>query len=222
MIFAVVPAAGLGSRMGRPKLSLPLGGQTVLGQVVAALRQGGVDAVLAVVGPHDPGLAALAEAAGACVLRLPEATADMRATVERGLRCLEERFHPRPDDAWLLAPADHPALDADVVRRLWAAYAARPSQSIMVPVHDGRRGHPTLIAWRHVCGHSGAPGRERDRRLFAVAARANSGGPGAERGRAVGPGHARGLRAPAGRRGRFPMKRPPTPGLGFVACRLAP
>jgi CTP:molybdopterin cytidylyltransferase MocA len=24
MIFAVVPAAGLGSRMGRPKLSLPL------------------------------------------------------------------------------------------------------------------------------------------------------------------------------------------------------
>ncbi len=158
MIFAVVPAAGLGSRMGRPKLSLPLGGQTVLGQVVAALRQGGVDAVLAVVGPHDPGLAALAEAAGACVLRLPEATADMRATVERGLRLLEERFHPRPDDAWLLAPADHPALDADVVRRLWAAYAARPSQSIMVPVHDGRRGHPTLIAWRHVSGIRAHPG----------------------------------------------------------------
>lgn len=110
MIFAVVPAAGLGSRMGRPKLSLPLGGRTVLERIVAALRQGGVDAVLAVVGPHDPGLAALAEAAGACVLRLPEATADMRATVERGLRLLEERFHPRPDDAWLLAPADHPAL----------------------------------------------------------------------------------------------------------------
>ena len=22
----------------------------------------------------------------------------------------------------------------------------------MVPVHEGRRGHPTLIAWRHVAG----------------------------------------------------------------------
>ena len=152
MIFAVVPAAGLGSRMGRPKLSLPLGGRTVLEHVVAALRQGGVDEVLVVVGPHDPALAPLAEAAGASVLALPEATADMRATVEQGLRWLEERFHPRPDDAWLLAPADHPMLDADVVRRLCAAYAVRPSRSIMVPVHEGRRGHPTLIAWRHVSG----------------------------------------------------------------------
>src|SRR5450432_3889027 len=74
----------------------------------------------------------------------------MRATVEQGLRLLEERFHPLPNDAWLLAPADHPALDANVVRRLCAAYAARPSHSIVVPVHEGRRGHPTLIAWRHV------------------------------------------------------------------------
>ncbi len=53
MIFAVVPAAGRSSRMGRPKLSLPLGGRTVLEHVVIALRQGGVDEVLVVVGPHD-------------------------------------------------------------------------------------------------------------------------------------------------------------------------
>jgi molybdenum cofactor cytidylyltransferase len=150
MIFAVVPAAGLSSRMGRPKLSLSLGGRTVLERVVAALRKGGVDEVLAVIGPTDVRLTALAEAAGASVLRLSEATADMRATVEEGLHLLEERFHPRPDDAWLLAPADHPMLDSEVVRRLLAAYAARPSQSIMVPEHEGRRGHPTLIAWRHV------------------------------------------------------------------------
>jgi molybdenum cofactor cytidylyltransferase len=150
MIFAVVPAAGLSSRMGRPKLSLPLGGRTVVECVVAALRQGGVDEVLVVVGPTDPGLAALAKGAGASVLRLPDVTADMRATVEMGLHLLEERFHPRPDDAWLLAPADHPALDAEVVRRLLAAYAARPSQSIIIAVHERRRGHPILIAWRHV------------------------------------------------------------------------
>ena len=103
--------------MGRPKLSLPLGGRTVLEHVVAALRQGGVDEVLVVVGPHDPGLAPSAEAAGASVLpcRKPPPTCGRRWT---GLRRLEDRFHPRPDDAWLLAPADHPALDADVVRRL--------------------------------------------------------------------------------------------------------
>ena len=152
MIFAVVPAAGRSSRMGRPKLSLPLGGRTVLEHVVIALRQGGVDEVLVVAGPHDPALPPLAAAAGADVLCLPEATADMRTTVECGLRDLEERFRPATDDAWLLAPADHPTLDAEVVRRLCEAYAAQPSRSVVVPVHEGRRGHPTLIAWRHVGG----------------------------------------------------------------------
>ena len=118
MIFAVVPAAGLGSRMGRPKLSLPLGGRTVLEHVVAALRQGGVDEVLAVVGPHDPGLAALAEAGGR--VRPAPAGRHRRHAGDGGTGTVHvgERFHPRPDDAWLLAPADHPALDADVVRRL--------------------------------------------------------------------------------------------------------
>jgi CTP:molybdopterin cytidylyltransferase MocA len=150
--FAVVPAGGHSTRMGRPKLALPLGGRTVLEHVVAALRGGGVGRVVVVVGPHVPELAPLAEAAGADVCRLPDATADMRATVEHGLRWLEERDHPDPDDAWLLAPADHPTLDAAVVRRLCAAYAGQTGPSIFVPVHAGRRGHPTLIAWRHVAG----------------------------------------------------------------------
>src|SRR5436309_15902360 len=116
MIYAVVPAGGRSTRMGRPKLALPLGDRTVIEHVVAALRAGGADRVLVVVGPHTPELAPLASAAGADVCRLPEATADMRATVEHGLRWLEENCRLRPDDAWLLAPADHPTLDAGVVR----------------------------------------------------------------------------------------------------------
>ena len=34
MIFAVIPAAGKSTRMGRPKLALPLEGDTVLGAVI--------------------------------------------------------------------------------------------------------------------------------------------------------------------------------------------
>jgi CTP:molybdopterin cytidylyltransferase MocA len=150
MTFAVVPAAGRSTRMGRSKLSLPLAGSTVLQLVVTALRSGGADPVLVVMAPHTPELAELAEAAGASVCRLPEATADMRATVLHGLDWLEERFHPRPDDDWLLAPADHPTLSGDVVRLLRERFRARPNLSIFVPVSGGRRGHPVLLAWRHV------------------------------------------------------------------------
>jgi molybdenum cofactor cytidylyltransferase len=152
MTFAVIPAAGHSARMGRPKLALPLGGRTVLERVVSALRDGGVGHVLVVVGPHVPQLAAPAERAGAHVLRLAGETPDMRATVEAGLLWLEERFRPRPDDRWLLVPADHPTLDPLLVRRLLAERAAAPDRSIVVPTHGGRRGHPALIDWRHVAG----------------------------------------------------------------------
>jgi CTP:molybdopterin cytidylyltransferase MocA len=151
MIFAVVPAAGHSTRMGRPKLALPLAGGTVLERVVAALRAGGCDHVVVVLSPRVRALAPPAASAGAHVCLLPGDTPDMRATVEHGLRWLEWRFIPQPDDAWLLAPGDHPALDGGVVRRLIEAYAPG-GHSVVVPTVDGRRGHPTLIAWRHVAG----------------------------------------------------------------------
>jgi CTP:molybdopterin cytidylyltransferase MocA len=147
MTFGIIPACGHSTRMGRPKLSLPLGGHTVIEHVVAALRGGGVDVVLVVVGRHVPELEPLAVGAGAKVLALPEPTADMRATVEAGLAWVEERFHPAPDDWWLLAPGDHPTLSPNAVRQLLAA--TRDGGSIVVPVFDGRRGHPLLLRWSH-------------------------------------------------------------------------
>lgn len=159
-LFAVAPAAGHSTRMGRPKLLLPLGGRCAIERVVEALIAGGVHHVVVVVGPHVPKVGMRVEAAGARVCSLPAATADMRATVEEGLNWLEAHFHPRDDDGWLLAPGDHPALDGEVVRQLAAAYD-EGSHSIVVPTFAGRRGHPTLLAWRHVAGiraHSAGQG----------------------------------------------------------------
>ncbi len=154
--FAVVPACGHSTRMGRPKLSLPLGGRAVIEHVVGALRDGGVDRVLVVVGPHVPELVPLAAAAGAEVLPLPEPTADMRATVEAGLRHLEDRYRPAADDLWLLVPADHPTLSAGLVRQLLDV-ARNSSHTIAIPTVQGRRGHPAAIRWHHVAGIRALP-----------------------------------------------------------------
>jgi molybdenum cofactor cytidylyltransferase len=148
-LYALIPAAGRSTRMGRLKLSLPLAGHTVLAHVLAALREAGVEHTLVVLAPHVVQLAECATAAGARVLQLAAETPDMRTTVERGLRWLAEQFHPSPDDAWLLVPADHPTLHAEVVRRLNEARQLHPQRSIFVPVFAGRRGHPTLFAWPH-------------------------------------------------------------------------
>jgi molybdenum cofactor cytidylyltransferase len=149
-VFAVIPAAGKSTRMGRPKLALPLGSRTVLERVVTSLRQAGVEHVVVVIGPHVPELGPVAERAGAHVCRLAYETPDMRATIEQGLCWLEEHFHPHPESGWLLVPADHPLLDAQVVRQLVEARAVAGDSSILIPTYQGRRGHPALIGWNHV------------------------------------------------------------------------
>jgi molybdenum cofactor cytidylyltransferase len=142
--------------MGRPKLALPVAGRTVLEHVVTALRQAEVEPVLVVLGPHVADLAGPARAAGAGVLVLEAVTPDMRATVEHGLAWIEQHCRPAPDDGWLLVPADHPTLDAALVRRLVAAWR-EGAGSIIVPTWQGKRGHPTLVAWSHVTGIRGHP-----------------------------------------------------------------
>jgi molybdenum cofactor cytidylyltransferase len=155
--FAVIPAAGKSTRMGRPKLVLPLGGSTVLERVIDTLRQAGVEQIVVILGPDVADLSTGAEAAGARVLLLPEQTPDMRTTVEHGLRWLEEEFHPDSADWWLLAPADHPALEPAVVRDVLQARTSASTWSIIIPACNGRRGHPALISWRHVAGIRALP-----------------------------------------------------------------
>jgi CTP:molybdopterin cytidylyltransferase MocA len=139
--------------MGRPKLDLPLESTTVLAHVVAALRGGGVDVVLVVVGPHVPELVPIADAAGAETLRLAAPTADMRETVQAGLRRLDDCYHPRPDNSWFLAPGDCPTFSAATVRRLRDV----SGDGVVVPTVDGRRGHPVRFAWRHAADVAALP-----------------------------------------------------------------
>jgi molybdenum cofactor cytidylyltransferase len=138
--------------MGRPKLALTVAGRAVLAHVLVAMRQAGVEHTLVVLGPHVAELGTVARTEGAHVLQLPQATADMRATVEQGLEWLEQNLTPRSEDAWLLVPADHPALRPEVIRLLIAARHAYPADSIFVPTYQGHRGHPTLLAWKHAAG----------------------------------------------------------------------
>ena len=151
-VFAVVPAAGLSRRMGQPKLTMSLAGRPVIEHLLSALDQPGVDAVVIVFRRGDEKLAATLKQTPAQqharVLSVQPETdpPDMRTSVEIGLAAINERFSPGDDSVWLLIPADHPVLDGDVVRELLAAQS-QSDADVLVPTHDGERGHPTLFRW---------------------------------------------------------------------------
>ena len=147
--FGLIPAAGKSRRMGRAKLTLPLGDKTVLEHVLSAVRSAGALDVLVVVAPDARELAELATTGGAHVLQLDADTPDMRTTAMRGLDWIEAHWQPRDEDGWLLLPADHPTVRAEVVRALLDAAHTNHEKTIVVPVHAGRRGHPTWLRWAH-------------------------------------------------------------------------
>jgi molybdenum cofactor cytidylyltransferase len=144
--FAIIPAAGTSSRMGRPKLLLPIAGQPLILHTLAAWRASLVERVIVVVRPDDEALAEVVRAAGADVVILPAAPPDMKASLGYGLAHIEQQFQPTADDAWLVAPADMPGLSPRIIDALLAEFAAHLGRPI-IPTLAGRRGHPVLLPW---------------------------------------------------------------------------
>ncbi len=148
MIAAVVPAAGHSQRMGRPKLTLPVDGGTVIARVVQALRQGGVERVIVVAPPPDvsstAALVVEAESAGARVITPAVRPEDMRASFECGLDALVEIANV---STVLLAPGDSVGITVGLVEQVVAHAKIHPDR-LIVPVTNQRRGHPVALPQR--------------------------------------------------------------------------
>jgi molybdenum cofactor cytidylyltransferase len=157
MIAAVVPAAGRSQRMGRPKMLLPMGGQTLIGRVVTALREGGAEPVVVVAPPEDSdeghAVAAAASIAGALIVIPRIRPKEMRHSIEIGIETLAG---PTPPLHVLLAPGDAAGITRTVVIRLVEESARHPA-AIIVPRRGPSRGHPVMLPWAIAAGVSSLP-----------------------------------------------------------------
>lgn len=137
MVAAIVLAAGASSRMGQPKALLQLAGRTCLEWVVSALGDSGVQPIHVVVGAERDRIAAAVPPPATTIANLAWQRG-RTGSVKTGLRQVPL------DEEVLVWPVDHPLASAGTVRTLLKARGAE----IRVPVHDGRRGHPTLFSAR--------------------------------------------------------------------------
>lgn len=132
--------------MGQPKLLLPLGGKTVLTRLLDTLDHPEIACRAVVVRQDDEDLRSEVENAGAWAIQPEEDPPEMRESVELALAAIAEKFSPRPEDGWLLVPADHPVLSSSVIDRLISTWQTT-STEVLVPSWQGRRGHPTIFSW---------------------------------------------------------------------------
>ena len=139
-IAGVVLAAGESRRMGQLKALLPFGCHTVIEQVLQPLLSADLAEVTVVLGHRADEIAAVLEPLPVALLHNPDYRLGMTTSVQVALRSL----HPVPD-AYLLALVDQPQIGLPVIRKLLAAHA-QSGKGMVIPVCQGKRGHPLLLA----------------------------------------------------------------------------
>ncbi len=140
MIHALVLAAGESRRMGMPKPLLRFGETTFLEQVLSILRQSHVDRSTVVLGARAEMIRASVDLSGVGVVVNEDYSKGQLSSLIKGLNNL-----PSDTDAMLLCLVDHPFVTAEIVNRLIRTFR-ETRRSIVLPVFNGRRGHPALFA----------------------------------------------------------------------------
>jgi molybdenum cofactor cytidylyltransferase len=144
-IAALVLAAGRSRRMGADnKLLVDLEGQPLLARTLSTLAASAATPLVVVTGHDADAVGEVARAAGARVVHNPDHQAGMSTSIRAGLAALDEV------DGVLIALGDMPFVRPQDIEALLEAFDPDGGAPIVVPVHDRKRGHPVLWAWRYV------------------------------------------------------------------------
>ena len=143
MLAAVILTGGESRRMGSPKALLPYRGKTFLEHLLEITTHPRVGAQRVVTGADH------AEITHS--LTLPPGVAVMNRRWQKGqlssIRAAIESLRSMETEGMLLALVDHPLVTRELVAALIAAFDRSP-RSIVLPVWQGRRGHPVIFPAR--------------------------------------------------------------------------
>jgi len=140
-VAAVVLAAGSSKRMGEPKLVLPWGNTTVIGQVVSTLIHAGVrETVVVLGGAYHEVFDALVGFNVRTVYNPCFEKEELIYSLQVGLSTVSKDI-----DAILIALGDHPQIQCQVVSDLLRFFADQNAE-IVVPSFQMRQGHPWLVS----------------------------------------------------------------------------
>lgn len=142
-IWAIILAAGASTRMNRQKLLLPFNGKTIIETVVENVIQSVNSNVIVVLGSHREQIREQIASYPVQFCVNENYMDGMLSSVICGFRAL-----PEESKAALIFLGDQPQIPSsatDLVIKAWI----QSKKGIIMPMFNGRRGHPALIETRY-------------------------------------------------------------------------
>jgi molybdenum cofactor cytidylyltransferase len=143
-LAAVVLAAGRSTRMGVFKPLLPFGQHSIIEHILSTVRAADVETLRVVVGWNADVLVPILERHRVAWVRNDRYEEGMYSSIQVGVQSL-----PTGVVAFFLLPGDMPLVQSATLTRLIAEWDRQP-RGILYPCHEGRRGHPPLIAGAYI------------------------------------------------------------------------
>jgi molybdenum cofactor cytidylyltransferase len=141
LLAAVILSAGASSRMGQPKALLAYRESTFLEHLIQASRHPKVGLTRVVLGAGADEIRVQAKLNPSMVVLNPDWEKGQLSSIVAALRSLSQT----PTDGILLCPVDHPLVTAALIDELIQRFydSGKP---IVVPTHNGHRGHPVIFS----------------------------------------------------------------------------
>ena len=141
-ISAILLAAGLSKRLGRNKLLLPLGDETVLRKTAKTVLESAVSEVILVTGHEEAEVIQAVEGLDVRLAHNPRYAEGQSTSMIAGVEAAHEEA-----GAYLFVLGDQPLLTPGIVNDLISLYEkSRPDALVAAPVFQGRRGNPALFS----------------------------------------------------------------------------
>jgi len=139
MLAAVILSGGASSRMGSPKALLGYQGRPFLEHLLAITVHPKISVRRVVLGAHaEPIAKSIALAADEIVIN-DDWEKGQLSSIQAAIRSL-----PAGTEGLLLCLIDHPLISGDLVNELIEQFYLK-RQKIVLPVYQGRRGHPVIF-----------------------------------------------------------------------------
>ena len=158
---AVILAAGYSSRMGDFKPLLPVGKMTAVERLIKEAEKVACGKVIVVTGFERDSLLEVIESAGGMEVYNRDFDEGMFTSIKTGVRSVCEKY-PEVSGVFLM-PVDCPLVSTGVLRKMadQARSAETSDDAFLVPVFEGKKGHPLYIPRRYfdeICSYDGSGG----------------------------------------------------------------